>query len=106
MIPCQFDLMHTHCDQGWICPAAVADPYGVHVIHGANDMFDEGKSFYPIYKMYLEANITGDKKDDDKLFRELVKKTKYSYLPIFEQKGNGGSKCWGTLNNLLFKNIR
>lgn len=56
-MPCNFDLMHTHCDKGWVCPPALEDPYGVHVIHGAGDQFSQGGSYYHISEAYKKVCI-------------------------------------------------
>ncbi len=98
--------MHTHCDYDWTCSGALQDPFGVHLVHGANDMFDVGKSFYHVYKFYLDANLTGDVYEDEEMFLNLADSVRESYMNGGDKKGVGTkSNCYGTLNRLLFKNL-
>lgn len=68
LVPCQFDLMHTHCDKGWVCPPALGDPKGVHVIHGAGDQFDLGGSYYHIYEAYKAVSNANEQLASDKVY--------------------------------------
>lgn len=99
VVPCQFDIMHTNCDWGWICKAAEADPKGIQVVHGAGNQFQGEGRFKSLYKAYRDFKWSTKESILGQFTRKIAKPVRKSY----KLKRNVTSKCYGTLDKLLFK---
>ncbi len=54
-MPCHLHLLGTGCESGFFCTSAFQDPDGVHLIHGNNNRFMHGKTFYPLFNLYQQV---------------------------------------------------
>ncbi|CAL8097731.1 unnamed protein product [Orchesella dallaii] len=95
-IPCNYNYEHIHCDSEQICIHAEGHQNGVEILHGAGGQYvSKDSSLFEVFRAYRDFNLS---------FQEVREKLMMPLRRHFENQGKN-SRCYGSLNRLLFKNV-